>query len=90
LVLAGLAVASTANGGTLLHLAQTSTTTGCMMACNSLAASCQTSCVVPGSASSGTSTSTTGNTTAGASCLSNCSSEQLACQTNCARVSPSR
>ena len=93
LALAGLALASTAKGSTFLHLAQTSTTTSCMMTCNSQAASCQSSCVVPGSpggASSGTSTSTIGNATASGSCLSDCSSEQLACQTNCARVSPSQ
>jgi hypothetical protein len=72
-----------------IRLAQTSTTTNCMMTCNSQAASCQTACVVPGTAPTGAAT-TTSNATASQSCLSNCSSQQLACHTNCARISPSQ
>ncbi len=81
--------ASAANGDKTIRLAQTSTTTNCMMTCNSQAASCQTACVVPGTAPSSAAT-TTSNATASVSCLSNCSSQQLACQTNCARISPSQ
>ena len=72
-----------------LHLAQSSTTTNCMMSCNATAATCQATCVVPGSPSSGGAT-TGGNATASTSCLMNCSTQQLNCQTNCARVSPSQ
>jgi hypothetical protein len=71
-----------------LHLAQSSTTTNCMMSCNSTAATCQAGCVVPGSSSGAAITG--GNATASTSCLMNCSTQQLNCQTNCARVSPSQ
>ena len=79
--------ASAENAGKSIRLAQSSATTTCMMSCNSQAASCQTSCVVPAT-SSNTATGT-GNNVASQSCLSNCSSQQLACQTTCARTSPS-
>jgi len=72
-----------------LRLAQSSTTTNCMMSCNATAATCQAACVVPGSAATGAAT-TGSNATAGTSCLMNCSTQQLNCQTNCARVSPSQ
>lgn len=72
-----------------LRFAQTSTTTYCMLACNSTAASCQAACVVPGTAPTGAATATS-NANASASCLLNCSTEQLACQTTCARISPSQ
>lgn len=71
------------------RLAQSSTTTNCMMSCNSTAATCQAACVVPGSPASGAAT-TGSNATASTSCLMNCSTQQLNCQTNCARVSPSQ
>ena len=74
-----------AAGNKTIRLAQSSTTTGCMMACNSQAATCQYTCVAPSS-----STSSGTNTTASGSCLSNCSSQQLACQATCARISPSQ
>lgn len=83
------AVAGTAGQNKAIEFAQTSTTTNCMMACNSQAASCQTTCVVPGTAPTSAATSTS-NATAGQSCLSNCSSQELACQTDCARTSPSQ
>jgi hypothetical protein len=83
------ASAASAANGKALRLAQTSTTTNCMMTCNSQAATCQSACVVPGTAPTGAAT-TTSNATASQSCLSNCSSQQLACQTNCARISPSQ
>jgi len=72
-----------------LRLAQSSSTTSCMMSCNSTAATCQAACVVPGSPASGAATAG-GNATASTSCLMSCSTQQLNCQTNCARVSPSQ
>jgi hypothetical protein len=71
------------------RLAQSSTTTGCMLVCNSTAATCQAACVVPGSPPTGAAT-TGSNATASTSCLMSCSTQQLNCQTNCARVSPSQ
>jgi hypothetical protein len=66
----------------------TSTTTNCMMTCNSQVANCRTACVLPAvsSATSGGTPNATGNT----SCLLTCSTSHLACQTVCAQVSPSR
>lgn len=78
-----------ADGHKALRLAQSSTTTNCMMTCNSQAATCQSTCVVPSTPPTSAAT-TTSNATAGQSCLSNCSSQQLSCQTNCARISPSQ
>jgi hypothetical protein len=72
-----------------LRLAQTSTTTACMIGCNATAATCQAACVVPGSPATGTAT-TGSNATASTSCLMTCSTQQLNCQTNCARTSPSQ
>ena len=72
-----------------IWLAQTSTVTNCMMACNSQAATCQTGCIVPGSAPTGAAT-TTGNANVSTSCQLNCSTQQVACQTTCARTSPSQ
>jgi hypothetical protein len=90
LMIAGCAASAFAgNGHTSIRLAQSSTTTNCMMVCNSQAATCQSGCVVPGTAPTSAAT-TTSNATASQSCLSNCSSQELACQTNCARVSPSQ
>ena len=98
ILLAVLAIAGFATGASAgkinkinnaTRLAQTSTTTNCMMTCNSQAASCQTACVVPGTPPTGAAT-TTSNATASTSCLLNCSTQQMACQTTCARVSPSK
>lgn len=72
-----------------LRLAQTSTTTACMIGCNATAATCQAACVVPGSPPIGAAT-TGSNATASASCLMTCSTQQLNCQTDCARTSPSQ
>jgi len=76
-----------------IRLAQSSTATNCMMACNARAALCQTSCVVPSLPPAGaaatnitTSTNATGNT----SCILNCSTTQLTCQTSCSLQSPSQ
>jgi hypothetical protein len=81
-----------------IRLAQSSTATNCMMACNAQAASCQTACLVPGNqltqlpnalAPANSLTPQT-NATANTICLSACTNTQLTCQTNCARLSPSR
>lgn len=68
----------------------TSTVTNCMMSCNSVAANCQSSCLVP--APPGATPAGAGTLNAGASttCSLGCSSNQLACQTSCARLSPSQ
>jgi len=71
-----------------LRLAQTSTVTQCMMACNSQAAACQTTCLVPGSAPTGAAT-TTSNANVSATCQAACSTQQVSCQTVCAQNSPS-
>ena len=72
-----------------LRLAQTSTTTNCMMTCSSQWATCQASCIMPGSPATGAATSTS-NANASSSCLINCGSQQLSCQTNCGLASPSQ
>lgn len=84
-----LAVADNAVAEPKLRLAQSSTVTKCMMACNAQAASCQTSCVVPGTPPTSAATLTS-NATASTTCLLTCSTTQLSCQTNCARQSPSQ
>jgi hypothetical protein len=61
-----------------------------MMSCNALAANCQSSCVIPappGATPAGTGTL---NATPSTTCSLGCSSNQLACQTGCARLSPSQ
>jgi hypothetical protein len=91
-LLAGLALALcnfTAQARTRIHLAQTSIVTNCMMTCNSQAATCQTSCLVPGSQPAGAAT-TGGNATKSTSCQLNCTTQQISCQTICARNSPSQ
>ena len=77
-----------ANAGKI-RLAQTSTVTNCMMACNSQAATCQTTCLVPGTPPTGAAT-TTSNANVSTSCQLNCSTQQIACHTTCAQTSPSR
>jgi hypothetical protein len=80
--------ASEASAGEKIRLAQTSIVTNCMMACNSQAATCQTTCLVPGTAPINAATATS-NATSSASCQINCSTQQISCQTACARTSPS-
>jgi hypothetical protein len=80
--------AGEASAGGEIRLAQTSTVTNCMMACNAQAATCQTGCLVPGTAPTNAAT-TTSNATSSASCQINCSTQQISCQTICARPSPS-
>src|ERR1700675_5127046 len=78
-----------ASGGEKIRLAQTFTTTNCMMTCNAQAATCQTACIVPGTAPTNAATAST-NATSSASCQISCSTQQISCQTTCARTSPSR
>jgi len=78
----------------------TSTVTNCMMSCNAQAANCYTGCFIPpppataatsggrgGASPFGT---VTLNATTNSACSSGCASTHLACQTNCALLSPSR
>jgi hypothetical protein len=67
----------------------TSTVTNCMMNCNAQAANCQTTCFIPPPPTATPSGSITFNATASQTCTAACGSTQLACQTNCARLSPS-
>ncbi len=71
-----------------IRLAQTSTLTNCMMTCNSQAATCQATCIVPNTPPTAAAT-TTSNANSSTSCQLNCSTQQIACQTVCARNSPS-
>jgi hypothetical protein len=77
----------------------TSTTTNCMMFCNSQAASCQTRCFIPNVPGPAPSFSAPGsapaialtfNGDANAACRMGCTSVQLSCQSGCALNSPSR
>jgi hypothetical protein len=87
-----LALSLAGAGGTAwagnIHLAQSSTVTNCMMACNAQAATCQVSCVVPGTAPTGAAT-TTSNANVSTTCQLSCTTTQVACQAICARTSPS-
>src|SRR4029077_1716163 len=98
-VLALATVAGVAGGASAakkIRLAQSSTTTKCMMTCNSQAALCQSACFVPPAPPVGSTTSTFTqaqaagpNPTASTSCVMNCTTTQVTCQTTCARTSPS-
>ena len=72
-----------------IRIAQTSAVTNCMMACNSQAATCQTTCLVPGTAPTNAAT-TTSNANQSTSCQLNCTTQQINCQTTCAATSPSQ
>ena len=87
----GLAGERTSEGAATtkkIRLAQSSNVTSCMMACNSQAATCQTTCLIPGTPPTASAT-TTSNATQSTSCQLNCSTQQISCQTICARTSPS-
>jgi hypothetical protein len=71
-----------------IRVAQTSTVTNCMMACNSQAASCQTTCLIPGTVPTGAAT-TASNANQSTACQLNCTTQQISCQALCARTSPS-
>ena len=72
-----------------IRLAQTSNVTNCMMICNSAAANCRTTCLVPGTPPT-TAATTTSNSSANVACLLNCTSTQQTCHTACGQQSPSR
>ncbi len=77
-----------ANAAGNIRLAQTSNVTNCMMACNSQAAACQVTCLVPGTAPTGAATITS-NANMNTTCQLNCSTQQISCHTTCAQNSPS-
>ena len=89
LVLAAAALPGGAAHAGKIRLAQSSVVTTCMMGCNAQAATCRTTCIVPGTAPTNAAT-TTGNANVSTSCQLNCSTLQIACQTNCAQASPSQ
>ena len=82
------------NPGLGLATPLTSTTTNCMMLCNSQAANCKTTCVLPVPPTPLPSPSSSAapilNATPSTACLVGCGSTQLACQSGCALNSPSR
>jgi len=91
------AAAQDASAEQRIRLAQTSNTTNCMMICNSAAANCRTTCVLPGNlpttaAAAANIVTNAGTTNAGPSvaCLLNCSTTELGCHTACGQQSPSR
>jgi hypothetical protein len=71
-----------------IRLAQSSAVTNCMMACNSQAANCLTTCLIPGTPPIGAAT-TGGNANQSTACQLNCTTQRMSCQTSCARTSPS-
>ena len=88
----GLAIAlchAAAAAAGRIRIAQTSTVTNCMMACNSQAAACQTTCLVPGTPPTGAATAG-GNANQSTACQLNCTTQRISCQTICARTSPSQ
>jgi hypothetical protein len=91
IVLAGLALAigdCAAQAASRIRLAQTSNVTNCMMTCNAQAATCQSTCLVPGTPPTGAAT-TGSNANKSTSCQLNCTTQQVSCQTTCAQTSPS-
>ena len=90
-VATGLAIAlwhSTVLAAGKVRIAQTSTVTNCMMACNSRAATCQTTCLIPGTAPIGAAT-TASNANQSTACQLNCTTQQISCQSIYGRTSPS-
>lgn len=88
---AGLAIAlghSAGQAAGKIRVAQTSIVTNCMMSCNSQAASCQTTCLIPGTAPTGAATIGS-NATQSTACQLNCTTQQINCQALCGRTSPS-
>jgi hypothetical protein len=78
-----------ANADAKIRLAQSSTLTNCMMTCNSQAAACATTCLVPGAAPIGAATATS-NANLNTTCQVNCSIQRVTCQTTCAQSFPSQ
>jgi hypothetical protein len=88
---AGLAIAPGHSAGQAagkIRVAQTSIVTNCMMACNSQAAACQTTCLIPGTTPTGAATIGS-NATQSTACQLNCTTQQINCQALCGRASPS-
>ncbi len=84
----GLAIALGQNAGPAaakIRLAQTSTVTNCMMACNAQAATWQTTCLVPGTPPTGAATSG-GNANQSTAYQLNCTTQRINCQTLCLNV----
>jgi hypothetical protein len=79
---------SAAQAAGLIRLAQSSAVTNCMMACNSQAANCLTTCLIPGTPPIGAAT-TGSNANQSTACQLNCTTQRMTCQTGCARTSPS-
>jgi hypothetical protein len=73
----------------IIRLAQSSTVTNCMMTCNSQAAACLTTCLVPGAPPTGAATATS-NATVNTACQVNCSIQRISCQTTCSQSYPSQ
>jgi len=91
LVIGALAMAlchSAVQAAGRIRIAQTSIVTNCMMACNSQAASCQTTCLIPGTAPTGAATAGS-NANQSTACQLNCTTQQFSCQASCARTAPS-
>jgi hypothetical protein len=90
MVLIGCAVgasATTVLAGGRIRLAQSSSLTNCMMTCNSQAATCLTTCLVPGTPPTGAATATS-NATLNTACQVNCSIQRISCQTTCSQSFP--
>jgi hypothetical protein len=88
---AGLALAlchSAAKAAERIRVAQSSIVTNCMMACNAQPATCQSTCLIPGTPPTGAAT-TGGNANQSTACQLNCTTQQISCQTLCGRTSPS-
>jgi hypothetical protein len=87
------ALATDAFAKAKIRLAQSFTTTTCLMGCNSQLATCQSTCLAPAAATNvaptAATTSGTLNASATVACSMTCTNTQLACQANCARASPS-
>jgi hypothetical protein len=90
LSIVGFAASASADGK--IRLAQSSTTTNCMMTCNSQNANCQSSCLATGGQqqSSPRGLNTNANVNANQTCIASCTNQQLQCQIVCARSSPSQ
>jgi len=91
-VVAVAGFAGAASAGEKIRLAQTSTTTNCMMTCNAQAATCQAACFIPPAPAAGSTTTAIAqaqapgpNPTASMTCVMNCTTTQLSCQTVCSR-----
>jgi len=69
-------------------LAAARNVTNCMMGCNSQAASCQTTCLIPGTPPTGAATASS-NANKSTACQLNCTTLQVNCQALCGRSSPS-